>query len=122
VRAVLSVRACAMSSAGSRAVRKTGTFLPGPIGRNAIEGSAMITMRIGLAAGIFYWPAWYKLAFWILISAIIYGGLIYSGLIIAARFTAAWASSAPTIRRVSCCGAIPPRRLPCSFPSHGDPP
>ena len=35
----------------------------------------MITMAIGLAAGIFYWLAWYKLAFWILIYAIIYGGL-----------------------------------------------
>jgi hypothetical protein len=31
----------------------------------------MITMAIGLAAGIFYWLAWYKLAFWILIYAII---------------------------------------------------
>jgi len=28
-----------------------------------------------LAAGFFYWLAWYKLAFWILIYAIIYGGL-----------------------------------------------
>jgi hypothetical protein len=27
----------------------------------------MITMGIGVAAGIFYWLAWYKLAFWILI-------------------------------------------------------
>jgi hypothetical protein len=35
----------------------------------------MITMAIGLAAGIFYWLTWYKLAFWILIYAIIYGGL-----------------------------------------------
>ena len=35
----------------------------------------MITMAIGLAAGFFYWLAWYKLAFWILIYAIIYGGL-----------------------------------------------
>ena len=35
----------------------------------------MITMGIGVAAGIFYWLAWYKLAFWILIYAIIYGGL-----------------------------------------------
>ena len=35
----------------------------------------MITMAIGLAAGVFYWLTWYKLAFWILIYAIIYGGL-----------------------------------------------
>jgi hypothetical protein len=42
---------------------------------NAAEGHAMITMSIGLAAGVFYWLAWYKLAFWILIYAIIYGGL-----------------------------------------------
>ena len=30
----------------------------------------MITMGIGVLAGIFYWLAWYKLAFWILIYAI----------------------------------------------------
>jgi hypothetical protein len=41
----------------------------------AIEGYAMITMGIGVLAGIFYWLAWYKLAFWILIYAIVYGGL-----------------------------------------------
>ena len=35
----------------------------------------MITMAIGVAAGIFYWLTWYKLAFWILIYVIIYGGL-----------------------------------------------
>jgi len=35
----------------------------------------MMTMAIGVAAGIFYWLTWYKLAFWILIYAIIYGGL-----------------------------------------------
>ncbi len=35
----------------------------------------MMTMSIGVAAGVFYWLAWYKLAFWILIYAIIYGGL-----------------------------------------------
>jgi hypothetical protein len=35
----------------------------------------MMTMAIGLVAGIFYWIAWYKLAFWILVYAIIYGGL-----------------------------------------------
>jgi hypothetical protein len=35
----------------------------------------MITMAIGLAAGVFYWLACYKLAFWILIYAIVYGGL-----------------------------------------------
>jgi hypothetical protein len=35
----------------------------------------MITMAIGLAAGVFYWLAFYKLAFWILVYAIVYGGL-----------------------------------------------
>jgi hypothetical protein len=35
----------------------------------------MITMGIGLVAGVFYWLASYKLAFWILVYAIIYGGL-----------------------------------------------
>jgi hypothetical protein len=35
----------------------------------------MITMSIAVCAGIFYWLAWYKLAFWILIYAIVYGGL-----------------------------------------------
>ena len=35
----------------------------------------MITMGIGVCAGLFYWLAWYKLAFWILIYAIVYGGL-----------------------------------------------
>jgi hypothetical protein len=35
----------------------------------------MIAMGIGVVAGIFYWLAWYKLAFWILIYAIVYGGL-----------------------------------------------
>src|SRR5262245_65847287 len=35
----------------------------------------MMIMAIGLAAGVFHWLAWYKLAFWILIYAIIYGGL-----------------------------------------------
>ncbi|MGB3746365.1 MAG: hypothetical protein WBD11_17835 [Xanthobacteraceae bacterium] len=39
------------------------------------KGLAMITMGIGLVAGVFYWLASYKLAFWILIYAIIYGGL-----------------------------------------------
>ena len=34
----------------------------------------MITW-VSVAAGVFYWLAWYKLAFWILIYAIIYGGL-----------------------------------------------
>jgi hypothetical protein len=50
-------------------------FLHGAIGNKAIEGYAMITMGIGVLAGIFYWLAWYKLAFWILIYAIVYGGL-----------------------------------------------
>jgi len=35
----------------------------------------MITMSIGVWAGLFYWLAWYKLAFWISIYAIVYGGL-----------------------------------------------
>jgi hypothetical protein len=35
----------------------------------------MITMAIGLAGGVFYWLAWYKLAFWILTYAIVYGAL-----------------------------------------------
>jgi len=35
----------------------------------------MITMSIGVAAGVFYWLGVYKLAFWILVYAIIYGGL-----------------------------------------------
>ncbi|HXD12791.1 MAG TPA: hypothetical protein VNU65_01345 [Xanthobacteraceae bacterium] len=35
----------------------------------------MITMGIAVCAGLFYWLAWYKLAFWILIYAIVYGGL-----------------------------------------------
>ena len=35
----------------------------------------MITMAIRLVAGIFYWMAWYKLAFWILLYATIYGSL-----------------------------------------------
>ena len=54
---------------------KLEPFLHGSIGSNATKGHAMITMGIGVAAGIFYWLAWYKLAFWILIYAIIYGGL-----------------------------------------------
>ena len=35
----------------------------------------MITMAIGLGAGVFYWLGIYKPAFWILIYAIVYGGL-----------------------------------------------
>jgi hypothetical protein len=35
----------------------------------------MITMGRGVVAGVFYWLASYKLAFWILVYAIIYGGL-----------------------------------------------
>jgi hypothetical protein len=54
---------------------KLEPFLHGPFVRNAAKGHAMITMSIGVAAGVFYWLAWYKLAFWILIYAIIYGGL-----------------------------------------------
>jgi hypothetical protein len=64
----------------------------------------MITMGIAVCAGLFYWLAWYKLAFWILIYAIIYGGLgalrgdnqaqlLYrrdSGLVIAVLIPVAW--------------------------------
>jgi hypothetical protein len=39
------------------------------------KGRAMITMAIGLSAGVFYWLGIYKLAFWILVYAIVYGGL-----------------------------------------------
>jgi hypothetical protein len=35
----------------------------------------MITMSIGVLAGVFYWLGFYKLAFWILTYAIIYGAL-----------------------------------------------
>ncbi len=35
----------------------------------------MITMGIGLLAGVFYWLDCYQLAFWILVYAIVYGGL-----------------------------------------------
>jgi hypothetical protein len=35
----------------------------------------MITMVIGLGAGVFYWLGIYKMAFWILVYAIVYGGL-----------------------------------------------
>lgn len=35
----------------------------------------MITMGIGVCAGVFYWLGLYKLSFWILAYAIIYGGL-----------------------------------------------
>ncbi len=64
----------------------------------------MITMSIAVGAGVFYWLAWYKLAFWILVYAIIYGGLdalrgdnqtqlVYrggSGLTIAVLIPVAW--------------------------------
>ena len=35
----------------------------------------MVTMSIALAAGVFYWLGWYKLAFWILTYAIVYAAL-----------------------------------------------
>jgi hypothetical protein len=35
----------------------------------------MITMGIGLGAGLCYWLSDYKLAFWVLIYAIVHGGL-----------------------------------------------
>jgi uncharacterized membrane-anchored protein len=64
----------------------------------------MITMVIALGAGVFYWLASYKLAFWILMYAIVYGGLgalrgdnhaqpVYrggSGLTIAVLIPVAW--------------------------------
>jgi hypothetical protein len=45
------------------------------IADEASKGRAMITMAIGLGAGVFYWLGIYKLAFWILIYAIVHGGL-----------------------------------------------
>jgi hypothetical protein len=45
------------------------------IANDTSEGRAMITMAIGLGAGVFYWLGLYKLAFWILVYAIVYGGL-----------------------------------------------
>ena len=64
----------------------------------------MITMAIGLGAGVFYWLGIYTLAFWILIYAIVHGGLsvlrgngqtqpVYrrdSGLAIAVLIPVAW--------------------------------
>jgi hypothetical protein len=35
----------------------------------------MITMGIGVAAGVFYWLGCYQIAFWVLVYAIVYGGL-----------------------------------------------
>jgi hypothetical protein len=49
--------------------------LHGSIAGAGIKGHAMITMAIGLCAGVLYWLAYYKLAFWLLIYATIYGGL-----------------------------------------------
>jgi hypothetical protein len=43
--------------------------------RNGVKGRVMLTMAIGLGAGVFYWLSLYKLAFWILVYAIVYGGL-----------------------------------------------
>ncbi|HSY56642.1 MAG TPA: hypothetical protein VK834_09340 [Bradyrhizobium sp.] len=74
------------------------------IANEASKGRAMITMAIGLGAGVFYWLGIYKLAFWILVYAIVYGGLsvlrgdshlqpVYrrdSGLAIAVLIPVAW--------------------------------
>jgi hypothetical protein len=74
------------------------------IANEASKGRAMITMAIGLGAGVFYWLGIYKLAFWTLVYAIVYGGLsvvrgetsmqpIYrrdSGLAIAVLIPVAW--------------------------------
>ena len=61
-------------SAGA-AGKEVGTFLAWcrPLSRpkGHARGLAMITMGIGLLAGVFYWLASYKLAFWILVYAII---------------------------------------------------
>jgi len=45
------------------------------IANDASKGRVMITMAIGLGAGVFYWLGIYNLAFWILVYAIVYGGL-----------------------------------------------
>jgi hypothetical protein len=45
------------------------------IATGANKRRAMITMAIGLGAGVFYWLGVYNLAFWILVYAIVYGGL-----------------------------------------------
>ena len=45
------------------------------IANGVTKGRAMITMAIGLGAGVFYWLGIYNLAFWILVYAIVYGGL-----------------------------------------------
>lgn len=63
-----------MSSAAAAAA-KLEPFSRSQIVRSATKGLQMITMGIAVAAGVFYWLACYKLAFWILIYAIIYGGL-----------------------------------------------
>ncbi|HEY2242937.1 MAG TPA: hypothetical protein VGH47_01800 [Xanthobacteraceae bacterium] len=55
--------------------KEVGTILAWSVVAMATNGHAMITMGIGLFAGVFYWLASYKLAFWILVYAIIYGGL-----------------------------------------------
>jgi uncharacterized membrane-anchored protein len=79
-------------------------FLHRSIGNGIVKGHAMITMGIGLAAGVFYWLGVYKLAFWILVYAITYGALgalrgdnhtqlAYrrdSGLVIAVLIPVAW--------------------------------
>jgi hypothetical protein len=45
------------------------------VANEVTKGQAMITMAIGLGAGVFYWLGNYNLAFWILVYAIVYGGL-----------------------------------------------
>jgi hypothetical protein len=74
------------------------------IANGANKRRAMITMAIGLGAGVFYWLGIYNLAFWILVYAIVYGGLnvlrgngqiqpVYrrdSGLAIAVLIPVAW--------------------------------
>jgi uncharacterized membrane protein YphA (DoxX/SURF4 family) len=55
--------------------KEVGTLLAWSAPAIASKGIAMITMGIGLVAGVFYWLASYKLAFWIAVYAIIYGGL-----------------------------------------------
>jgi hypothetical protein len=63
------------SAARASAVSQLEPFLHGSLVVDVRKGGAMITMVIGLAAGVFYWLDCYQLAFWILIYAIVYGAL-----------------------------------------------
>jgi hypothetical protein len=63
------------SGAGRRGQPNWNLSCMARIANNASKGRAMITMAIGLGAGVFYWLGIYNLAFWILVYAIVYGGL-----------------------------------------------